>query len=144
MPSEYDEIRFQVVMARLLDHYGIEGRKCPLCGKKAFSAYEDGKGFQCFACKVKGGCFDLVMHIEKVSLVRAKEILRGLFSPAAHPIPARERRPFEQLDEWVDNLVVLREKESPEEWAERVRNAIKTKFLESYKAGQKTKAPSRA
>lgn len=143
----FEEVRFQVVMQRVLDHYGIAGRKCPFCGNKSFSAYEGGKGYQCFACvkkgrpEGKGGCFDLVMRLEKCDLKTAAARLRDMFSGPA-PAP-RTLRYFEELDTWLDNLVVLQEDETPEEWAERVRATVKSRILESYKNGEKkAKAPA--
>jgi hypothetical protein len=160
MPSEYDEIRSLVIPRRLLDHYTIQYREvstkegsvleaaCPFCKKaKSFKMYENG-GWLCFACDhakrepSKGGCFDFVMHVEKVPLLKAKELLRQMFS-ASPPAPPKARRYMEVIDEWLDALVVLQAGETPDAWKKRVKNAIKGKLIESFKNGQKEKSPSR-
>lgn len=131
----FDAIRESVVMSVLLERLGIKNRTCPFCKKaKSFSAYESGKGWQCFTCKKKGGCFDLIVQIEKVSLREAAKRLQTMFSGVVEP---PKRRYMEEVDEWLDALVERRDGETEGDWVQRVRNEIKGKLIESFKNGKK-------
>ena len=155
--SEYDDIRAMVIPRRLLDRYSVQYREkatsqgqvleaaCPFCKKpNTFKMYENG-GWLCFACDKagrtpsKGGCFDFVIHMEKVALVAAKDILRQMFSP--NPPPVEKKRYMAVIDEWLDDVTTLQTGESIEAWKKRVKNAIKGKLIESFKNGQKEKGP---
>lgn len=55
---------------------------CPFHSENtpSFSVHKNNKTFRCFSCGENGTIFDLVMKLEKVSFIQAKDILRSFYS----------------------------------------------------------------
>jgi hypothetical protein len=110
-------------------------RVLPVQEEVVFSVRK-GEGLAVLLLQRKGGCFDLLMQLENITFKEAVIRMQDIF--AGRPDPGAKADGG--IDAWLDDLVVLEEGETAEDWAERVRNAIKGKIIENYKAGQKSKA----